>query len=75
MPAGRVREPTTTARRSPGRAPLHNDLISVERWQRHGNALVRELDFRDSDEAVVFASRAAAEAVDYARRPEHRRGP
>jgi pterin-4a-carbinolamine dehydratase len=48
----------------------HDERISVERWHRHGNALVRELEFRDSDEAVAFANRVAEEAVDYARRPE-----
>ena len=48
----------------------HDDLIAVERWHCHGIALVRELEFRDSDEAVAFADRVAEEAVDYSRRPE-----
>jgi pterin-4a-carbinolamine dehydratase len=48
----------------------HDDRIAIEHWHRHGNALVRELEFRDSDEAVAFANRVAEEAVDYERRPE-----
>jgi pterin-4a-carbinolamine dehydratase len=53
-----------------GAAMKHSDPISVEHWHRHGNTLVRELEFRDSDEAVAFANRVAEEAVDYSRRPE-----
>jgi pterin-4a-carbinolamine dehydratase len=48
----------------------HSGPVSVEHWHRHGDALVRELEFRDSDEAVAFANRVAEDAVDYARRPE-----
>ena len=39
-------------------------------WQDHGGALVREFEFRDSDEAKAFAELVADQAVDYERRPE-----
>lgn len=39
-------------------------------WRRVGRSLVRELSFRDFDEAFGFVQRVANEAVDYMRRPE-----
>jgi 4a-hydroxytetrahydrobiopterin dehydratase len=39
-------------------------------WKRRGEALVRELRFRDFDEAMAFVQRVADEAVDYGRRPD-----
>ena len=41
-----------------------------EGWRRVGLSLVRELSFRDFDEAFRFVQRVANEAVDYERRPE-----
>jgi pterin-4a-carbinolamine dehydratase len=39
-------------------------------WRRVGQSLVRDLAFRDFDEAFAFATRIANEAVDYLRRPD-----
>ena len=39
-------------------------------WRRVGRSLVRELSFRDFDEAFRFVQRVANEAVDYMRRPD-----
>jgi 4a-hydroxytetrahydrobiopterin dehydratase len=39
-------------------------------WRRVGRSLVRELSFRDFDEAFGFVQRIANEAVDYMRRPD-----
>ncbi|MEA2145227.1 MAG: 4a-hydroxytetrahydrobiopterin dehydratase [Solirubrobacteraceae bacterium] len=39
-------------------------------WRRVGRSLVRELSFRDFEEAFAFATRVANEAVDYRRRPD-----
>jgi 4a-hydroxytetrahydrobiopterin dehydratase len=39
-------------------------------WRRVGRSLVRELSFRDFDEALGFVQRVANEAVDYMRRPD-----
>jgi pterin-4a-carbinolamine dehydratase len=39
-------------------------------WRRQGAALVRELRFRDFDDARRFVERIAREAVDYSRRPD-----
>ena len=39
-------------------------------WRRSGLSLVRELSFRDFEEAFAFATRVANEAVDYLRRPD-----
>jgi 4a-hydroxytetrahydrobiopterin dehydratase len=46
--------------------------MSVEHphWRSTPTALVRELSFRDNDEALRFVDRVAAQAVDYQRRPE-----
>jgi pterin-4a-carbinolamine dehydratase len=40
-------------------------MTPADPWQDHGGALVREFEFRDSDEAKV-----ADQAVDYERRPD-----
>ena len=39
-------------------------------WTQRGEALVRELRFRDFDEAMGFLQRVADAAVDYGRRPD-----
>ena len=39
-------------------------------WRRVGQSLVRELSFRDFDEAFAFVQHVADEAVDYLRRPD-----
>jgi 4a-hydroxytetrahydrobiopterin dehydratase len=39
-------------------------------WRRPGHVLVRELRFRDFDEALGFVERVAHAAVDYGRRPD-----
>jgi pterin-4a-carbinolamine dehydratase len=39
-------------------------------WRRVDLSLVRELSFRDFEEAFAFATRVAHEAVDYLRRPD-----
>jgi pterin-4a-carbinolamine dehydratase len=39
-------------------------------WRREGDALVRELTFRDFDGAMGFVERVAREAVDFERRPD-----
>jgi 4a-hydroxytetrahydrobiopterin dehydratase len=39
-------------------------------WRQQGEALVRELSFRDFDTALRFMERVAEAAVDYERRPD-----
>ena len=39
-------------------------------WRRSGESLVRELSFRDFDEAIAFVERVAASAEDHLRRPD-----
>jgi len=39
-------------------------------WRRAGESLVRELSFRDFDEAIAFLERVAASAEDHLRRPD-----
>jgi 4a-hydroxytetrahydrobiopterin dehydratase len=39
-------------------------------WRRDGDSLVRDLTFRDFDEALGFVERVARGAVDYERRPD-----
>ena len=39
-------------------------------WRHEGGALVRELRFRDFDEALGFVERVARAAGDYGRRPD-----
>jgi pterin-4a-carbinolamine dehydratase len=44
--------------------------VTATAWKQRGEALVRELRFRDFDEAMAFVQRVADEAVDYGRRPD-----
>ena len=44
--------------------------LAVSGWHRVGRSLVRELSFRDFDQAFAFLERLAGEAVDYSRRPD-----
>jgi pterin-4a-carbinolamine dehydratase len=44
--------------------------VTATPWKQRGEALVRELRFRDFDEAMGFVQRVADEAVDYGRRPD-----
>jgi pterin-4a-carbinolamine dehydratase len=39
-------------------------------WRRTPTALVRDLSFRDNDEALRFVDNVVALAVDYKRRPD-----
>jgi pterin-4a-carbinolamine dehydratase len=45
-------------------------VTPADQWRRHGNALVRELAFRDFEEAMAFMQRIGDAAVDYERRPD-----
>jgi 4a-hydroxytetrahydrobiopterin dehydratase len=44
--------------------------MTTSGWRRQGEALVRELEFRDFADALRFVERVAACAVDYGRRPD-----
>jgi 4a-hydroxytetrahydrobiopterin dehydratase len=44
--------------------------LTIPGWRRAGESLVRELSFRDFDDALEFVERVAAGAVDYLRRPD-----
>jgi pterin-4a-carbinolamine dehydratase len=44
--------------------------VTATPWTQRGEALVRELRFRDFDEAMGFLQRVADAAVDYGRRPD-----
>ena len=39
-------------------------------WRRSGQALIRELTFRDFDQAMTFVERVAKAAEDHLRRPD-----
>jgi 4a-hydroxytetrahydrobiopterin dehydratase len=39
-------------------------------WRRSGQALIRELAFRDFDEAMTFVEQVAKAAEDHLRRPD-----
>ena len=39
-------------------------------WRRSGQALIRELAFRDFDEAMIFVEQVANAAEDHLRRPD-----
>jgi pterin-4a-carbinolamine dehydratase len=41
----------------------------MSEWRREGEALVRELEFRDYDEAKAFAEHIAEHVEDYHRHP------
>jgi 4a-hydroxytetrahydrobiopterin dehydratase len=49
---------------------LTRALAKQQGWRRVGEALVRELSFRDFEEAMRFFERVAEAAVDYGRRPD-----
>jgi len=44
--------------------------VTANGWRRDGTRLVRELGFRDFEEALGFVQRVAEAAVDYGRRPD-----
>jgi 4a-hydroxytetrahydrobiopterin dehydratase len=48
------------------------DLVLEDQpgWSRVGDTLVRELQFKDFDDAMRFFERVAEAAVDYGRRPD-----
>jgi 4a-hydroxytetrahydrobiopterin dehydratase len=48
----------------PRRQPTHPG------WRLVGQSLVRDLSFRDFDEAIAFVERVAAAAEDHLRRPD-----
>lgn len=52
--------PTFSERRLPGHPG----------WRRSGQALIRELAFRDFDEAMTFIEQVAKAAEDHLRRPD-----
>jgi pterin-4a-carbinolamine dehydratase len=52
-------------------AQAHEIDVAIKRgWRPHGQALKRELSFKDFDEAMGFASELGQKAVDYFRRPD-----
>ena len=51
-------------------AQLRRLLARQRGWLRQGDALVRDLRFRDFDEAMTVAQRIGERAVDYQRRPD-----
>jgi pterin-4a-carbinolamine dehydratase len=56
---------------TPELAESHEIDEAVERgWRPHGQALTRELEFRDFEEAMGFAEEIGQKAVDYLRRPD-----
>jgi 4a-hydroxytetrahydrobiopterin dehydratase len=44
--------------------------LDLESWRRSDESLVREIRFRDFDEAIAFLQRVAACAEDHLRRPD-----
>ena len=44
--------------------------IRIVGWRRRGETLIRELMFRDFEEAIRFVERVAEVAEDYKRRPD-----
>jgi pterin-4a-carbinolamine dehydratase len=44
--------------------------ITVHEWRREGRAFVRELEFRDFDQALGFIEEIARSAADHLRRPD-----
>jgi 4a-hydroxytetrahydrobiopterin dehydratase len=45
-------------------------VTQSHRWRHEGAALVREMTFRDFDDAMRFMERVVQAAVDYDRRPD-----
>jgi 4a-hydroxytetrahydrobiopterin dehydratase len=60
-------------RRPPPLDPeVERALAGLPDWRLRGEALVRELTFRDSDQATDFLEQIAPDAVDHHRRPDFR---
>jgi pterin-4a-carbinolamine dehydratase len=53
-----------------GAAVAGRRQLDPQGWRRAGESLVRELPFRDFDEAIAFLQRVAACAEDHLRRPD-----
>jgi 4a-hydroxytetrahydrobiopterin dehydratase len=51
-------------------AELARALEERPGWRRDGDAIVRELQMRDFEDALSFVQRVADAAVDYQRRPD-----
>jgi 4a-hydroxytetrahydrobiopterin dehydratase len=51
-------------------AELRRELREHPGWRLGGDALVRELQMRDFEDALRLVERVAEEAVDYLRRPD-----
>jgi 4a-hydroxytetrahydrobiopterin dehydratase len=51
-------------------AEVQQELARRRGWEMVGEALVRELRFRDFEDALRFVERVAEAAVDYRRRPD-----
>jgi 4a-hydroxytetrahydrobiopterin dehydratase len=49
---------------------LEQAVAEQRGWRVRGQALVRELTFKDFDEALAFVERVGQAAVDYQRRPD-----
>jgi 4a-hydroxytetrahydrobiopterin dehydratase len=49
---------------------LDRELAARPGWELEGRGLVRELAFRDFEEAMGFMERVGQTAVDYERRPD-----
>ncbi|MDX6725168.1 MAG: Pterin 4 alpha carbinolamine dehydratase, partial [Solirubrobacteraceae bacterium] len=51
-------------------AEVEQELARRRGWKMIGEALVRELRFRDFEDALRFVERVGEAAVDYRRRPD-----
>jgi pterin-4a-carbinolamine dehydratase len=51
-------------------AEVERELATHTGWRRRGDALEREMLFRDFEEALRFVERVGQAAVDYKRRPD-----
>jgi 4a-hydroxytetrahydrobiopterin dehydratase len=51
-------------------AQLDRTLATQDGWRREGETIVRELQFRDFEQALDFVERVAEMANDYKRRPD-----
>lgn len=49
---------------------LERELAAHPGWRRADDELVREMTFRDFDDAMRFFASVSREAVDYGRRPD-----
>ena len=68
--SGEINEKQRSGRRSVDSPTIARPQPIDPGWRRVGHSLVRELSFRDFEEAFAFATRVAHEAVDYLRRPD-----